>query len=65
VEEYGRAREVIADYIIQRMRFARWITKATNTHAEYVILIAIPVQSGYTPAPQYYVIHTDCVCIDI
>jgi hypothetical protein len=28
--------------IIRRMRFARWITKATNTHSEYVILIAFP-----------------------
>ena len=26
------------------MRFARWITKATNTHSEYVILITFPVQ---------------------
>jgi hypothetical protein len=26
------------------MRFACWITKATDTHSEYVILIAFPVQ---------------------
>ena len=26
---------------ILRMRFACWITKATETHSEYVILIAI------------------------
>jgi len=26
------------------MRFACWITKATNTHSEYVILIAFPRQ---------------------
>jgi len=26
----------------KRMRFARWITKATDTHSEYVILIAFP-----------------------
>ena len=25
------------------MRIASWITKATNTHSEYVILIAFPV----------------------
>ena len=29
---------------IWRMRIACWIPKATNTHAEYVILIAIPLQ---------------------
>jgi hypothetical protein len=27
-----------------RMPFACWITKATNTHTEYVILIALPRQ---------------------
>jgi len=29
---------------IWRMRFACWITKATNTHSEYVILTAFPWQ---------------------
>jgi len=27
-----------------RMRIACWITKATNTHSQYVILIAFPLQ---------------------
>jgi len=27
-----------------RMRFARWKPKATNSHSEYVILIAFPLQ---------------------
>ena len=26
------------------MRFACWVTKATDTHTEYVILIALPLQ---------------------
>ena len=26
------------------MRIARWIPKATDTHSEYVILIAFPLQ---------------------
>jgi hypothetical protein len=29
---------------IWRMRIARWIPKATNTHSKYVILIAFPLQ---------------------
>ena len=29
---------------IWRMRIAYWIPKATNTHSEYVILIAFPLQ---------------------
>ena len=27
-----------------RMRTARWITKATDTHSEYVVLTAFPLQ---------------------
>ena len=29
---------------IWRMRFACWITKATDTHTEYAIVIAFPLQ---------------------
>jgi len=29
---------------IRRMRFACWITKAANTHSEYVINTALPRQ---------------------
>jgi len=29
---------------ISRMRFACWITKATDTHSEYVVLNAFPWQ---------------------
>jgi hypothetical protein len=44
MEKYDKTREVIADNIIRRMRFALWIPKATNTHSEYVILIAFALQ---------------------
>jgi hypothetical protein len=40
VEKYGREGEATDDNIIRRMRFACWITKATDTHSEYVVLIA-------------------------
>jgi hypothetical protein len=30
--------------VIWRMRFACWITKATDTHSEYVIVVAFPRQ---------------------
>jgi len=39
----GRAR-----MIIWRMRFACWITKTTDTHSEYLILIALPRQKIVT-----------------
>jgi hypothetical protein len=44
VEKYGRAGQATDDNIIRRMRFACWITKATNTQAEYVTLFAFPQQ---------------------
>ena len=39
---------------IWRMHVVSWIPKATNTYSEYVI----PIFSGYTNAPQCYVIRT-------
>jgi hypothetical protein len=44
VEKYGRARQATDDNIIRRMRITCRITKATDTHAEYVVLIAFPRQ---------------------
>jgi hypothetical protein len=44
VEKYGRAWQVTDDNTTRRMRFACRITKATDTHSEYVILIAFPRQ---------------------
>jgi len=38
------AGETTDDNIIRRMGFACWITKATDIHSEYVILIASPRQ---------------------
>jgi hypothetical protein len=44
VEKYGRPEHLIDGNTIRRMRIACWITKATDTHSEYVILIAFPRQ---------------------
>ena len=44
VDKNGRARESTDDNIKRRMRFARRITKATETHSEYVIINAFPGQ---------------------
>ena len=41
--------------IIWHMCFACWITKATNTHSEYVIFTAFPQQQWFVNAPQCYV----------
>jgi len=44
VEERGTANQATGDGTIWRMRIASWVTKATDTHSEYVILIAFPLQ---------------------
>jgi len=43
---------------VLRMRIACWIPEDKNTRLEFVILIAFPLNSGCTKAPQRYVIHT-------
>jgi hypothetical protein len=44
VEKHSTTRQATDDNVIWRMRFACWITKATDIHSEYVILIAFPRQ---------------------
>ena len=44
VEKYIRDRQSAEDNVMRRMRFARRVTTATDTHSEYVILIALPRQ---------------------
>jgi hypothetical protein len=41
-----------------RLHFACWITTATTTHSEYVILIVFHGHNGYANAPQCYVVCT-------
>jgi len=44
VEKYCIVRQVIDDNKIRRKHSACWITKAKDTHSEYVILIAFQLQ---------------------
>jgi hypothetical protein len=44
VEKCGKAGQATDDSITRCMCFACWITKATDTHSKYVILIAFPWQ---------------------
>jgi hypothetical protein len=43
MEKDCRARDA-TDNIIQRMRIASWITKATGTHSAYAVLMSFPRQ---------------------
>jgi len=40
VEKYGTSRGATDDNKIRCMCFAWWVTKATETHSEYLIFIA-------------------------
>jgi hypothetical protein len=42
---------------IWHMQIVCWITKATDTHSEYLILIFFPRQQWFMNAPQYYITH--------
>jgi len=44
VGKYCRLVKATDDDTIRRTRFACWIPEATGTQAEYVILIAFPLQ---------------------
>jgi hypothetical protein len=46
-----------------RMRFGLWISKVTDTHSEYFILIPFHGNNGYAKVPQFYVIRTLTPCL--
>ena len=65
-KKYCRARQVTDGNKIWRMHCASWITKATDTHSEYVIkyLLIFHSYCGYAKAPRYY-IYTYPACITL
>ena len=58
---YGTVIQTTDDNKIRRMRFVCWITKATDTHPEYVTVFH--GNSGYVKAPQYYVYVHCLTCL--
>jgi hypothetical protein len=63
VEKCDSARQAtMTIYVIGRMRFACWITKATDTHSEYVILLVFHGNKGCTNAPRFNV-YTYIACL--
>jgi hypothetical protein len=55
VEKYSREGDARDDYIIRHKRLACWITKATDTHSDYVIFISLP--HCYAKASRCYIIR--------
>jgi len=59
VEKYGTSRQATDGNITWRMRIACWITKVTDTHSEYLLLIDfLHGNNGYADAPHCYFICT-------
>ena len=56
--KYGTARDATDDSVIWRMRFACWITKATDIHSEYATgyLLLLYGNRGLGNAHQYCVL---------
>ena len=48
-KKYGTVRQATDDIIIRRMRFACWITKATDKHSEYVNTHCFSMATMFTP----------------
>jgi len=63
MEKYGGGRQATDDNIVRCMHSACWITKAADTHCQYVKLFAYPwQQSSGECAPQCYV-YTYIACL--
>ena len=57
-KKYCRIKQAIDGNIIRHMRTACGLTKAINTHSEYVTLIDFPRRQWFREAPQCCVIRT-------
>ena len=62
MEKYCRAGQATDESIIRHMRIACWIPKATNTHSEYVILIAFTLRQWMKDGASV-LRHTYIACI--
>jgi hypothetical protein len=58
VDIYVRSRQATDENIMRPICFACWIKKGTDTHSEYVILIAFPLQKWSRQRASNYVIRT-------
>ena len=62
MEKNDKAGQVTDDNIIRRMRFACRLTKATDTHSEYVLLIASRLQQ-WLHGRAFVLRHTHIACL--
>ena len=67
MEKHGRAGQATVDNTIRCIRFACYITKARDTHSEYVTLTALPLQQRLqegASALRLYVYYLSCFHIE-
>jgi hypothetical protein len=57
MRQYGTAGQATDGHKIRRMRFACWITEATDTHSECVILITFPQQQWLRERALMFPLH--------
>jgi hypothetical protein len=62
VEKYCTAIQATDDNIIRCICIDCWITKATDTHSEYVIIMASPRQQWFHESPSVLRLYTH-VCV--
>ena len=60
-KKYCRAGQATDDNTIRCVLFACWVTKAIDTHSEYVIIIVLPWQRWLRERVRYYVIRALCL----
>ena len=63
MEKYGRTRQATDENIIQHVHLACWITKAIDTHAEYVILLTFPWQQWFCKHATVLCLYTRIHCL--
>jgi hypothetical protein len=61
VDKYGTARQTTNDNIIRRMRIACWITKATDTHSECVILNCVSTATNVKRTRLNITLYVHCL----
>jgi len=65
MKTYGKPGQDTHDNIIQRMRIACWISRATGTHSEYVIYIAFVWQQQLRERHSMLRLYVHCLSLYI
>jgi hypothetical protein len=61
VEKDGRARQATDDSIVQYVHCACWMTKVTDIHSEYVILLAFSQQKWICKHASMLCLYVYCI----